>query len=89
MLVLRQARLVFFSKPRLLVPGAVGPRATTLVYNISANAWNTSKSELNTPRSDHCMTALNGKIYLAGRRAAECVSHHHHHSSSLKACQFY
>ncbi|KAK9810368.1 hypothetical protein WJX72_009543 [[Myrmecia] bisecta] len=44
----------------------VGPAATTLVYNISSDTWTTSKSQLNTPRSDHCMVALAGKIYLAG-----------------------
>ena len=37
-----------------------------LVYNISADSWSTATARLSIPRTDGCMTAVAGKLYLAG-----------------------
>ncbi|KAK9803074.1 hypothetical protein WJX73_007021 [Symbiochloris irregularis] len=42
------------------------PVDTTYVYNISSNTWTTSRALIATARSDNCMAAINGKIYMTG-----------------------
>lgn len=47
------------------VPAAV-PVDTTMIYNISSNVWEYDTSRVAIPRSDCCMAAVDGKLYLAG-----------------------
>ena len=50
-----------------------------LVYNISSDSWSTAGGSLNIPRSDGCMSAVGGKLYLAGELA--CPSDQFHGTS--------
>lgn len=42
-----------------------GPQGL-FVYDIEADEWTVSDAELNTPRSDACMAAVGGLLYLGG-----------------------
>ncbi|GLC38048.1 hypothetical protein PLESTB_000442500 [Pleodorina starrii] len=53
---------------------------TVFVYNIAANNW-TMMGKLNTPRTDACGAAVNGKVYVFGGYDANYVS-----LSSVEVC---
>ncbi|GAB4820866.1 hypothetical protein N2152v2_007912 [Parachlorella kessleri] len=49
---------------------AAVPAEEMLVYDIAANTWSMSQAGLVTPRSDACMAALDGKLYIGGGYSA-------------------
>ena len=51
----------------LLTAGAPkGQAGTTLVYDIATDKWTINDPALTTPRSDCCLSAVDGKLYVAG-----------------------